>query len=161
MQIRLVDYKEGVAKRVHEDYNPKRLELEFVDWAYTQPLHMEGSVEKGMDTVTFRGRLDSEIDQSCGRCLAVRHRRLSVPFELFYEIAGREMIETLEDLREVCLLDHPLSFLCREDCRGLCSECGKNRNEENCACESRKPKGPLLSSLKEIWNQSQKEKRHG
>src|SRR5947199_407510 len=41
----------------------------------------------------------------------------------------------LEDvLREQVLLSVPLKALCREDCKGLCPTCGKNRNTEPCSC---------------------------
>jgi len=32
------------------------------------------------------------------------------------------------------LLNVPYAFLCREDCMGLCSECGINKNNEKCEC---------------------------
>lgn len=37
-------------------------------------------------------------------------------------------------LWEEFLLALPVKPLCRTDCKGLCSVCGKNRNEEPCAC---------------------------
>ena len=32
------------------------------------------------------------------------------------------------------LLAVPLKALCREDCKGLCPGCGRNRNRESCDC---------------------------
>ncbi|MGH9617972.1 MAG: DUF177 domain-containing protein, partial [Acidobacteriaceae bacterium] len=41
----------------------------------------------------------------------------------------------LEDvLREQILLALPAKSLCREDCKGLCPECGRNRNTAPCDC---------------------------
>ena len=28
----------------------------------------------------------------------------------------------------------PIKRLCKEDCNGLCSQCGANKNVENCSC---------------------------
>ncbi len=39
-----------------------------------------------------------------------------------------------ESLREAALLGLPLKFLCADTCRGLCPQCGANRNRESCAC---------------------------
>ena len=37
-------------------------------------------------------------------------------------------------LREQILLALPLKPLCREECRGLCRQCGANLNRESCSC---------------------------
>ena len=33
------------------------------------------------------------------------------------------------------LLALPMTVLCREDCQGLCSRCGKNLNDGKCDCD--------------------------
>ena len=38
-------------------------------------------------------------------------------------------------LREQILLSIPPAPLCREDCKGLCSKCGKDLNEGECGCD--------------------------
>jgi uncharacterized protein len=38
-------------------------------------------------------------------------------------------------MQEQCYLAVPMKPLCREDCRGLCSECGTNLNSASCACQ--------------------------
>jgi uncharacterized protein len=56
----------------------------------------------------------------------------------------------LEDvLREQVLLAVPLKVVCREDCKGLCPTCGKNRNTEPCSCAATLG-DPRWSALKEI-----------
>jgi uncharacterized protein len=58
------------------------------------------------------------------------------PFEVVYDVRGKEEVDALEDIREMLILDHPLRFLCREDCRGLCPHCGKELSEGFCSCPS-------------------------
>jgi uncharacterized protein len=49
----------------------------------------------------------------------------------YYEISGL----LLEDaVREQVLLALPGRTLCRQDCQGLCPQCGANRNRTNCGC---------------------------
>ena len=56
----------------------------------------------------------------------------------------------LEDvLREQVLLAVPLKVTCREDCKGLCPVCGKNRNTEPCSCAPLMG-DPRWSPLKEL-----------
>jgi uncharacterized protein len=44
----------------------------------------------------------------------------------------------------------PMKPLCREDCRGLCPECGADWNAGDCACEKTKvdPRLEVLKGLK-------------
>lgn len=59
-------------------------------------------------------------------------------------------------VREQVLLDLPIRPLCREDCQGLCPECGTDLNEQSCSCEragegSTDPRlAPLLELKKKL-----------
>ena len=48
--------------------------------------------------------------------------------------------------REQFVLAIPYAPLCREDCKGLCAQCGIDLNTGTCACE--KPIDPRLAALK-------------
>lgn len=52
-------------------------------------------------------------------------------------------------VREQVLLALPVSVLCRDDCKGLCPQCGQDLNEAECGCE-RKVVDPRLAVLKTI-----------
>ncbi len=45
-----------------------------------------------------------------------------------------EMLDLRPLVRDALLLELPLAPLCREDCAGLCVDCGANLNEGPCAC---------------------------
>lgn len=49
-------------------------------------------------------------------------------------------------LREQFVLAVPFAPLCREDCKGLCPQCGIDRNTGTCSCEP--PIDPRLAALK-------------
>jgi uncharacterized protein len=51
-------------------------------------------------------------------------------------------------LREQVLLAVPLKVICRQDCKGLCPQCGKNLNTESCSCAE--PTDERWSALKEL-----------
>jgi uncharacterized protein len=64
----------------------------------------------------------------------------------FYAGDGME----LEDiLREQVLLLLPMQKICREDCKGICPHCGKNRNEADCQCKGGN-RGQPLEALRDI-----------
>ena len=51
----------------------------------------------------------------------------------FYEGDGLELNDVL---REFVLLALPMQRVCSEDCKGICPECGQNRNQKECACQA-------------------------
>jgi uncharacterized protein len=51
-------------------------------------------------------------------------------------------------VREQFVLAVPYAPLCSEDCRGLCPQCGINRNQGTCECEA--PGDPRLAGLKAL-----------
>jgi uncharacterized protein len=61
-----------------------------------------------------------------------------------------EPVLPLDDIaREQVLMALPMKPLCREDCRGLCPSCGRDRNVSECSCETR-PVDPRLEVLKSL-----------
>jgi uncharacterized protein len=57
-----------------------------------------------------------------------------------------EKIDLEPLFREQFVLAVPFAPLCREDCKGLCPQCGIDRNTGTCNCE--KPIDPRLAALK-------------
>jgi len=57
-----------------------------------------------------------------------------------------EIIDLEPLFREQFVLAVPYAPLCREDCKGLCPQCGINRNTGTCSCEA--PIDPRLAALK-------------
>ncbi|MBK7861493.1 MAG: DUF177 domain-containing protein [Archangiaceae bacterium] len=58
-------------------------------------------------------------------------------------------IEVDPIVREQLLLALPVSVLCQDDCKGLCTVCGQDLNERECGCE-RKVVDIRLAKLKDI-----------
>ena len=38
---------------------------------------------------------------------------------------------------DVIIMNTPIVFLCKEDCKGLCPNCGANLNDGGCKCETK------------------------
>ena len=49
------------------------------------------------------------------------------------------------------LMSWPLKVLCKEDCKGLCSRCGKNLNYGPCDCVE-EPKDPRMAAISDIFS---------
>ena len=61
-------------------------------------------------------------------------------------IDTRQMLDLSEALRQYILTSEPLKSLCRQDCRGLCPECGVDLNEDMCQCDQ-EPIDPRWGAL--------------
>jgi uncharacterized protein len=128
------------------------------------------------DSVFARGTLRGWFEVACGRCvgpvrvaidetLAATFRPRAVVPDDAPGPDGEEEVELTEDdldlypydgdeidlapvLREQIILAVPYAPLCREDCQGLCPQCGVDRNTTSCHCEA--PVDPRLAALKDI-----------
>jgi uncharacterized protein len=95
---------------------------------------VEGVLVSGVATVQLRGE--------CVRCLGEVSEELEIDVqELFVypesdatdDEASRlegDLVDLEPLLRDGVVLDLPFQPLCREDCQGLCAECGANLNDD-------------------------------
>lgn len=105
------------------------------------PVEVDLVLESAHEGVMVSGTVHARFVGECRRCLEeasgaldVKVRELCVESaddETTYPIEGEE-VDLGAIVHDACILDLPLAPLCREDCRGLCPECGANRNSETC-----------------------------
>lgn len=144
------------------------------------PMAVEGQAEllrehRGpreiIEDIRTRAGWQGDFEVPCARCLEPVRHALSGDFDLLFRPLGADAGPAerslaapdteigyyqgeglvLEDvLREQVLLSLPARTLCRQDCKGLCPHCGRNRNIEPCACEepSSDPRWSALSDLR-------------
>jgi uncharacterized protein len=155
--------------------------LEFgPDFRQSAPLKTEGRAElvvehrghrQDVEDIRMVGKLVTELQFSCARCLEPVDLPVNRVFDLIYRPQGvdRRAAEVaiseaeteigyyqgeglmLEDvLREQILLATPVRALCREDCKGLCPKCGLNLNSDSCQCakDETDPRWQALGELK-------------
>jgi uncharacterized protein len=110
------------------------------------------------------GTLHGTTPAECVRCLTPFDQRLTIAFDDLFIYPPAKATEPLLavpetgllDLapltREYVLLDIPLRPLCRPECRGLCPECGANRNETTCSHETSET-DPRLAGLRALLDE--------
>jgi uncharacterized protein len=120
--------------------------------------------------ILVRGVLNAEVKLTCSRCLSLFNRplTLNIEEEFFptidvvsgvsipvpdepgcFTIDERHVLDLNEAMRQCALLAIPMKPLCREDCAGLCPDCGHNLNLGACNCppQGADPRWSELSKL--------------
>lgn len=96
-------------------------------------------------TLTAKGRAE------CGRCLSDFELSWDVPVEIMVlrDVDSEEgaddsmvihqrkgVVDLVEPLRECVILAFPQAPVCRDECKGMCAQCGADLNEMTCDCET-------------------------
>ena len=128
---------------------------------FPEAVEVSGVVETCADVVELRGEAKAVYCAPCDRCQVEVRRPMTVPFQhVLVTSLNREENDELilvEDFRldvsELAEIDIilalPSKFLCKEDCRGLCPQCGKDLNDGDCGCET-DTVDPRLAALKQL-----------
>ena len=107
---------------------------------------------------SLRLRFDAELDGPCMRCLSAAHPSFHVDAREVDQPGGGDemsspyMHEEELDLRswarDALALALPAQIVCRDDCAGLCPQCGKNLNDE--PHEHEREPDPRWSALRDL-----------
>lgn len=126
------------------------------------PVDLDARFQTSRRGVDLYARLRTRVTLTCVRCLARFETPISREFRLtFVRRSGDEptravqrtspdgaggdgdadlypleggTVDLAEVVREQVDLDLPMKPVCRDDCRGLCAQCGTDLNEKPCRC---------------------------
>ncbi len=124
---------------------------------FPEPVHIKGAFYNVAQVVFMDAAIEADEVTVCDRCACDVVKHLSVPMghtfvtELNNEdddgyIVIPDMVLDLDALaQEDLLLDLPSKVLCKDDCQGICPQCGKNLNDGPCDCKE--PVDPRLAGL--------------
>ena len=170
MRIELENLEGGKGDFAHvykpEDLNPVDERVNLI-----APAAVNGKVRLSGDEVFVNGHLDTRARVECDRCLKPVELPVNADFTLEY-ISGSEYessevaelteaelsvsvfdgkgIDVDEIVKEQILLAVPTRMLCREECKGICPQCGTDLNTGDCDCVTNDidPRWAALKSLK-------------
>ena len=133
-----------------EDLNPVDERVVLIE-----PASVIGKVRLSGNQVFVSGHVETRAQVECDRCLQPVAIPVNADFTLEYisgsdyessetaELTEAEMTVSVFDgealdvdeiVKEQVLLAVPTRMLCREDCKGICPECGADRNTGECDC---------------------------
>lgn len=116
----------------------------------SKPVRVEGRLSSaGPSRFYFSGRIAGETEGRCSRCLNDVGSRIEEETHFIFSSEGEDSnddpdvypfdanaatLDLRPAVREMWLLAAPGFVLCREDCKGLCFNCGTDLNTESCDC---------------------------
>lgn len=136
--------------------NDDKLELHDGEAELAGPITGRLRLHRTNQGVFATGTVTTPVHLSCTRCLKEFDSNITFPLheefyptidvvtgapvalpddpEMSFPINRRHEIDTREAIRQNLVLALPMRALCREDCAGLCPQCGKDLNEGSCDC---------------------------
>jgi uncharacterized protein len=139
------------------------------DYEFTEPLQVQVGYSRVQLDLFFDGDVRGQAVGTCGRCLERFPLEVVQEFSLVLtpatpltgdiELAPGDLTQSFYEgtqidltplMYEQIMLALPTRPLCGEECRGLCPQCGSNRNTGQCRCviEDGDPRWSTLRNLK-------------
>jgi len=114
---------------------PAYLDVDVAGVSEGSDIELDLRLESVVDGVLVTGTARASVTGECVRCLAPLERTLETVFQELYayspDDAGEddlllegELLDLEPVLRDAVVLALPLQPVCKEDCPGLCPECG-------------------------------------
>jgi uncharacterized protein len=107
------------------------------------PITADLTFEQVSEGIVVRGEITAPWASPCSRCIKPVQGTASVHVDELYErhpldVETYQLEDDIVDLellvRDSLLLELPKVPLCRDDCQGLCANCGADRNTTSCDC---------------------------
>jgi uncharacterized protein len=146
VKILLRDYPAGKKQTLERSVSGDPVWLAGIAGTFAGPIRVELTLENTPEAVLLEGILRFELVAGCSLCLEEFTASYSCPFaEPVWKEKGGHAEESIMEFSEeeldltpllaaTVILNLPLAPVCREDCAGLCPDCGKNLNLGTCAC---------------------------
>ena len=173
MQLDLTRYRQPV-NSFSRTFQPQEVGDEGEAYRIAAPVEVAFDIHKDKEKFRLVGTVKTQLELPCSRCLEPFRYPIDLPFDLRFlpasEMATEDEREVPEEdlgtsyyrddkidlnelLREQFYLALPMKPLCRDDCRGLCPQCGINLNTGRCDCA---PvwEDPRLAPLKALKRES-------
>jgi uncharacterized protein len=148
-RINISNLSEGIHEYLFEA-EPFKIGL---DEQFSDKVKIKVKLDKSARQILIHTNIWSEGVFVCDRCLANFKKPVNGMYSMVYIQSDRSTIDLKkedevqvlsadtnyidldEDVRQYIFLAIPQKLLCQEECKGICPECGVNRNIESCTCD--------------------------
>jgi uncharacterized protein len=169
MQIHLSDISSSDNKSIELSVPIEMQSITFQSGTFPvldkKPLQMR-ITNTGNRTLKLEAVGSLTVSIPCDRCLEEVPVEIPLEFErkLDMKLTDEERVNDLDESSYLTGMDldvdrlvylevlmcWPLKVLCKEDCKGICSQCGTNLNHGPCGCVD-EPKDPRMAAISDIF----------
>lgn len=131
--------------------------IEDRNYQFLTPVTVKGTMNYQNDELDIDAKVNFKLLVVCDNCGESFEK--DIQFDLSEKFLEQYESHTEEDylIKQVCveidkpvtdnlLLNIPTKMLCKDDCKGLCAVCGKNKNFSTCNCDA------LMDELEDLDN---------
>ena len=130
------------------------------------PVSVSGEFTGAIESVSVRAQAASVVTTRCSLCLEPVSQPVTAPVEEVFtkepnpedpdhRLLEGHTVDLTEVVQDALLLELPIRFLCKADCRGLCPVCGVNLNIKNCSCQEGGRSNNPFSALSELLTEDE------
>ena len=119
------------------EIEPEEFEDAFPGRKVIQKVSADVSFQSAGENIVLTGKVIASLSFECARCGNAAVKNFSDDFDGCYPDT-LEYINIREDIRETLSLMEPMKFLCSENCKGRCPQCGADLNKGKCSCVQEK-----------------------
>ncbi len=134
---------------------------QFEDISFDAPVTLKATLTNTGGLLKLDGILETHYKGKCSKCLKeveadlkLKIRETIVNGEKFHEDIEAytyegKFVDLDRVIKDNIILSLPMRLLCRENCKGVCPVCGRDRNIEDCGC-SQDDLNPKMEVLKKL-----------
>jgi len=136
----------------------------------SRDVEVAGTLSISGKDVYLVGTIKTELTLQCSRCLEPfqfpveskvtahfvpreepEHQEVELSAsDIEIEYFDGNRVDITQPVHDQIFLALPFVSICREGCKGLCVECGKNLNKGSCSCSQEGPVDPRLEVLRSL-----------
>ena len=125
------------------DIHPSMLDLaEIQGFEFPNDINIDFQIILSGNDYTVRGPIILDFHCECIKCLENFEQKMDLDFILTdsiyqgtHKIRKITKVDLAPFIREEIVVNLPRYPVCKEDCKGLCTQCGQNLNTDKCNCE--------------------------
>lgn len=145
-----------------------------IDYSIPEGIEYVVNLSNIGDAIVATGTATATVIGQCARCLEPATEYVVSDVEGYFTLFEDSDVEGMEDdeyelvpesgeidladsIRSAIVVEMPTTFLCKDDCKGLCPSCGCNLNEEQCGCADKPDEMNPFYALKDFFAQEGEE----
>ena len=128
---------------------------------FQSPVQISGEVSNESGVLRLKGTIKTIYSTACARCLKPLDILLTAETDMILSddpeteeeddlfVLTGDSVDPADVLVPALILQVQMTYLCKEDCKGLCPHCGADRNVTDCDCD-KKQIDPRFAALRAL-----------